>query len=87
MIMKSMQSYRHVIDLKTKEIFVNCLKKIVKEIDMEKIGFVGVIDSKKEFSHDIDVLIFPSKNARIGESFFFCYEIISEVGERVKEKT
>lgn len=67
--METLQQYRHVIDKETKEVLINSLKKIIRKSDLTKIGFIGVIGSlKEEYSHDIDILIFPSVSAKIGET-------------------
>lgn len=67
--METIQEYRHVIDKETKEIFIKSLKETIKKTNLRDIGFIGVIGSiKKEYSHDIDILIFPSKNAKVGET-------------------
>lgn len=67
--MNFLKSYRQKIEKKTKNIFVKCLKLALKDIDKQKFGFIGIVGSlKKPYSHDIDLLIFPSKNVKLGES-------------------
>ncbi|MBU4241777.1 MAG: hypothetical protein KKF52_00955 [Nanoarchaeota archaeon] len=77
--MEYLLDYRHVIEEKTKNIFFNCIKKAIKELKPKKIGFIGVMGSyNNKYSHDIDVLIFPKKNVKLGET-------IIEVGKFYKK--
>ncbi len=67
--MEKLHEYRHFLDSKIKKLFIDSLKKAVKKIDKTKIGFIGIIGShSKKQSHDINILIFPSIDAKIGES-------------------
>ena len=83
--MEVLQEYRHVVDKETKKIFIDSLKKVIKEIDLVNIGFIGVVDSDKEYSHDIDLLIFPSKTARIGATLFTIMELYKKLEREIKK--
>lgn len=85
--MRSLLSYRHVVEPELKEFFIKCLRKSIKGFDMSNIGFIGVIDSKKEMSHDIDVLIFPSEKARIGETLISIMNFYKRVETHLKKKS
>lgn len=67
--METLLQYRHIIDKKTKNIFIDSVKKVLKNIDLSNIGFIGILGSvKKEYSHDIDIMIFPAIDSKIGDS-------------------
>jgi len=77
--MEHLFDYRHVIEKKTRNILFRCLKKALSEIRVKNIGFVGIIEPKvKQFSHDIDVIIFPAQGSKLGE-------VILEVGNLYKK--
>jgi hypothetical protein len=84
--MESIQGYRHIIDKKTKELLITSVKKVIKTFDLKNIGFVGIIGSlKEEYSHDIDILIFPSKEAKIGEAIISVAEFYVRLGKELKK--
>jgi len=67
--MEKIEGYRHFIDSKVKRLFINAIKQAIKRIDKSKLGFIGIIGSiNKKQSHDIDILIFPNINTKIGEA-------------------
>lgn len=77
--------YRHIIDKKTKDIFIKSIKKVISNFYLKDIGFIGVIGSlKKEYSHDIDILIFPSEKARIGDSIVSVSNFYEELEKELK---
>jgi len=83
--MEHLGEYRHRIDKKTKKIFIKYFKQALSEVDVNKFGFVGILGSVKEkYSHDIDVLIFPSKDAKIGESIKEMAKLYKKVDELLK---
>ena len=83
--METILEYRHIIDKKTKEIFLDSLRKVIKKLDLKEIGFVGVLGSlKKEYSHDIDILIFPSIKSRIGDSIISVSKFYDELEKELK---
>jgi len=88
--MEKIEEYRHFVDSKIKKLFINSLKKAIKKIDSKKIGFIGVIGSLKEKqSHDIDILIFPNLNTKIGESIIEIaklYDIIDSYLKKYHER-
>ena len=85
--MENLLGYRHFVDKKTKEIFTECLKAAVKKSKLDKIGFIGIIGSIEEkYSHDVDLIIFPSKKAKIGESILEVIKLYEEIDKILKEK-
>ena len=85
--METIQQYRHFIDRETAELFESTLRKVVSKHKPKKLGFVGIIDSpKKEYHHDIDVLIFPSKKAKIGEALIELVKLYDRVDAELKKK-
>ncbi len=84
--METLFEYRHIVDKKTKKILMDAFKKVIKSFDMSNIGFVGILAShKKEYSHDIDVLIFPSENARIGESIISVIKLYEDLEKELRK--
>ena len=84
--MEILQQYRHIIDKKTKEIFVNSLKESIKKSNLKDIGFIGIVGSlKEEYSHDIDLLIFPSKKAKLGKAIICVSKFYEKLGEILRK--
>jgi len=84
--METLSEYRHIIDKKTKEIFLKSFKSAVNKIDKNKFSFVGIVGSiEKETSHDIDILIFPGLKTKIGESIIELAKLY-EVAEKELKK-
>lgn len=84
--MEILNEYRHVLDRKTKNLFIKSLKRTIKKADLRNIGYIGVIGSvDKRWSHDIDVLIFPSEEAKIGEAIISVAEFYDMLEEDVKK--
>lgn len=74
------------MDKKTKELFISSIKKVIKKFDLKNIGFIGVVGSlKEEYSHDIDILIFPSKEARLGEAIISVAEFYAKLEKELKK--
>jgi hypothetical protein len=67
------------------KIFINSLKLALTKLDKKNIGFVGVINPGKEDSHDVDVLIFPSKNAKLGESLISVMKLYNLTNKILKK--
>lgn len=82
--METLQQYRHVIDKKTKEVFIESFKFVIKNQKLTKLGFIGIIDNDKQFVHDIDVIVFPSKDAKIGEAFVELSKIYTSLERELK---
>jgi len=82
--MQTLQEYRHIIGKEEKEIFLKSFKNAINKIDKSKFGFIGVIESNKEASHDIDVLIFPNFNIKIGEAIIEYYKLYDETEKELK---
>lgn len=84
--MENLFGYRHVIDKKTKDLLISSLKKIIKKFDLRNIGFIGVIGSfKEEYSHDVDILIFPSKEVKLGQSIITVSKIYELLEKELKK--
>lgn len=84
--METLNEYRHIVDKKTKKVFVDSLKDLIKEFNLRNIGFVGVLGSHKEdYSHDIDILIFPSEKAKIGEFIISVMDFYVKLEEKLKK--
>ena len=84
--MESLLDYRHVVEKETKKVFVECIKKSLKEIKLKHIGFVGIIGSHKEkYSHDIDVLLFPSKDSKIGDTILEIGNFYNKINSIIKK--
>lgn len=67
--METLVEYRHSIDKKTKEDFLRAFNKALNKVDKSKFSFICTVGStKEEYSHDIDILIFPGFKTKIGES-------------------
>lgn len=84
--METIEEYRHVLTKELQDLFISILKKCSQKIEKEHIGFIGVIENKKGFPHDIDVLIFPSKNSRIGESVIELTKLYREIQKELKKR-
>jgi len=83
--MEALQEYRHIIDKKTKDIFVKSVKGVISNNKFRDIGFVGIVGSiDKEYSHDIDLLIFPSKNAKIGDAISSIVKFYDSLDKELK---
>lgn len=84
--MEHIQQYRHFIPKEVKEKFLDSFKKAIKKIDKKKFGFIGIIGSfEEEKSHDIDILIFPSKKSRIGETIIELMKLYDETEKELKK--
>ncbi|GAG26828.1 unnamed protein product, partial [marine sediment metagenome] len=84
--MEILQQYRHIIDKKTKEIFISSLKEAIKKSNLKDIGFIGIIGSLKEkYSHDIDLLIFLSKKAKLGSAIMSVSKFYEKLGEILRK--
>ncbi len=85
--METIHSYRHIIDSETAKLFENALKETIKKSPPKKLGFIGLIlDYNKKEHHDLDVLIFPSKEAKIGEAIIELTELYAKIEKKLKEK-
>ena len=84
--METIHNYRHIVDGKTAKIFEKALCKAIASKPYKKIGFIGIIlDYKKKEHHDLDVLIFPQKNVKIGESILEVMELYKETEKELKK--
>lgn len=87
MNMETIHNYRHIINNETAKLFEIALKKAIEKNSPKNIGFIGLImDYKKKEHHDLDVLVFPAKDAKIGESLIELMRIYEEI-ERLLKKT
>jgi len=85
--MEKIEEYRHLIEPEVKKLFLDSIKKAIKEVDKTKFGFIGIIGSIKEEknSHDIDLLIFPGQKAKIGETIIEIERLYENVEKYLKE--
>lgn len=85
--MEKIGEYRHLIEPEVKKLFLRALKQSVKKIDKTKLGFIGVVGSGKneKESHDIDVLIFPNINVKIGEAILEVAELYENVEKYLRK--
>jgi len=86
--METKESYRHLIGKKEKDIVISELKYLIKnkKFDTSKFSFIGIVGShQKEYSHDIDVLMFPSKKAKIGETLIEIGNVYEQLDKRIKK--
>jgi hypothetical protein len=80
------ESYRHIIDSDIKAAFRNAFSEALEIVDKKKFGLVGLFGSfANSHSHDIDVVIAPSRNARIGDSYLECSKLFDETSRILKE--
>jgi hypothetical protein len=85
--METIHSYRHVIDSNVAKLFEGALREVLNEKKLKNIGFVGlVLNYAKKEHHDIDVLIFPSENAKIGETLIELASLYTDVEKILKKK-
>jgi len=85
--MEKIEEYRHFIEPEVKKLFLRALKQSAKKIDKTKLGFIGVIGSGKneKESHDIDVLIFPNIDAKIGEAILEVTKLYENVEKYLRK--
>ena len=85
--MENILGYRHFVDERMKKIFIESLKEAVEEIKLKKLGFVGIIGSvDRKHSHDIDVMMFPSEKARIGEAILEMIQLYEKTLKKRRKK-
>lgn len=84
--MQTIQEYRHLLGKEEQEIFLKSFKKAINKIDESKFGFIGIINPmNKEKSHDIDVLIFPNFNTKLGEAIIEYSKLYEETEKELKK--
>jgi len=84
--METIHNYRHIIDSETAKLFEQSIKEAIQKNKPKNIGFIGLIlDYKKGTHHDLDVLVFPSKNAKIGESLIELMNLYEEIEKLLKK--
>jgi len=84
--METLLEYRYIVDKKTKEVFLESFKKAVEQIDRTKFSFICIVGSiEKETSHDIDVLIFPGINTKIGDSIIELAKLYEATEKELKK--
>ncbi len=85
--METIHTYRHVIEVEIVKLFEEAIKTVIKRQPPKKFGFLGLVaDYNKTLHHDIDLLIFPTMNAKIGESLIELTEFYSEIEKELKKK-
>lgn len=67
--MEAIHTYRHVVPKSVVEDFEKIAIKVSKKMSLKKLGFIALmIDKSKNEFHDIDLLMFPKKDAKLGEA-------------------
>lgn len=84
--METISEYRYVITQEIQSIFLEVVKKSLSKIKKSHIGFIGVIENTKGFPHDIDILIFPSKESKIGGAIIEIVLFYREVQKELKKR-
>jgi len=80
-----LNEYRGILDRETKKIFLESFKHALNKVDKYKFGFVGIAGSiDKEESHDIDVIILPNKDVKIGEAIIELIKLYDKTEEYMK---
>ena len=83
--METIQQYRPIIDKKTKGVFMKTVKDMISNNKFSDIGFIGIVGSiDEEYSHDIDLLIFPAKNSKIGDSISSIVKFYNVLDKEIK---
>ena len=58
-VMETLNEYRHILDLKTKQVFLESFKAAIKKIDKNKFSFIGIVGSiNEEKSLSINCLLY-----------------------------
>lgn len=84
--MEAIHSYRHVVGSDIINIFKDSLKEAISRKKLINIGFLGLITNfEKKEHHDIDLIIFPAENAKIGETLIELNDFYKEV-EKIIQK-
>lgn len=84
--MQVLNEYRHLIGKEEKQAFLKSFKTAIDKVDKNKFGFIGIIGSiNEETSHDIDVLIFPNFNTKIGEAIIEYSRLYDETEKQLKK--
>lgn len=81
-------SYRHIIGKKEKDMVIKSLRTLIKKnkFGIHNFSFIGIVGSHaKEYSHDIDLLMFPAKDAKVGEVLIEIGNIYSELQKEIKK--
>ncbi len=87
LIMETKTQYRRLVDKKTAKDFQDSLEKAISQKKPKNIGFIGLVhDYDKKDHHDIDVLLFPSPNAKIGEALIEITELYDQVEKDLQKK-
>jgi hypothetical protein len=81
--------YREEIPPEYVAAFKNAIAKAVREVDQSKLGYIGLVGSGLVDAapvHDIDVLVFPSVGARVGESMLAMNRMYRRLDEILDEE-
>jgi len=63
------------------------LRSVIKRKKPKKLGFIAImIDYKKKEHHDIDLIIFPKKTAKLGEALIELVELYNAVEKELQTK-
>ncbi|MBU0760766.1 MAG: hypothetical protein KJ600_00110 [Nanoarchaeota archaeon] len=85
--METIHTYRHIVDVKIVNLFESAIKEVLKKHVPKKLGFLGLVANydKKEH-HDIDLLIFPATDVKIGEVLIELTELYAEIEKELKKE-
>ncbi len=85
--METIHTYRHVLSKKIIIEFEDSVKNILKKNKFSKLGFIGImVDYEKKEHHDIDIIIFPSEKAKIGEAMIELVKFYDLVEKDLQKK-
>lgn len=84
--METIHSYRHIVDSDTAKMFEKALKIVIEKNKPKNIGFIGLImNYNKKEHHDIDVLIFPAIDSKIGATLIEVIDLYKKVDKELKK--
>lgn len=85
--METIHTYRHVVPKEVIDDFERAVKIVLQNNKFNKLGMIGLmIDYEKEVQHDIDLVIFPSSIAKIGEAMIELMKFYRLVEKELQKK-
>lgn len=85
--MEVLNTYRHIVPKEVIEHFREAVKSVLRQRNFKKLGFIGLmVDWKKKQHHDIDLIIFPSNDAKIGEAMIELIKFYNLVEKELQKK-
>ncbi len=80
--------YRQLISPQDVEKFRQAVYATIPEVDRAKLGYIGLLgsaNSRGRFVHDLDVLVFPTPEAGIGEAVLAMNKFLQTVDARLQK--